>query len=302
MPLAGVGAPVRLLRTPAPAAALLLLASALAATAQVPAVSFSAVGQDDAANGRILSTLTVTLGYVDANANGRADPSSPAEPVYLDLDNSRTVTYGDVRLTPLGRYPAGSTVDVTNHDLHLTLVTPHGWVASTSQGAWLADLDANLQVSAGDVRLSGTFGEHVDASAGDRGAGLQAVQQATPTFSRVGYLDQDSDGRHDATEPLVFDLEPTGSAGSGRVSPGDLRLQPAGPGLDDGPSRAEFEALAAQGSAEDSGSVTVVDDDPAGGRSAWGLPETVLLLLGVANLAGLAVLFRRSARPRNPFK
>lgn len=287
-------------------AALCLTLTALPAQAQ--ATSFQVVAAGDAAEGKTLSGLQAGLGYVEANGNGRPDPAAPAEPVYLDADGSRTVTYGDLRLTAHGNYPAGSTVDVTNTDLNLVLAVPQGWIASTAQGAWLADLDGDRQVSAGDVRLSGGFGAHVLPGDGDLRTGLQQAQQATSALARIGYLDSDSDGGHDPAEPLVFDLDPSGSAGSGRVTAGDLRIQPGAPGLDNGPTRAEFDqatgktATGAPGGSGSTGGVTVVSDKSDAGGSGWGMPETVLLVLGLVNLAGLAVLYRRGQRPRNPFK
>lgn len=286
------------------AAALLLLA-VLAAPAQAQGATFAVVAQGDPAEGRTLSPLSAGIGYLEANGNGRADPAAPAEPVYLDADGSRSVTYGDVRLTAQGSYPAGSTVDVTNTDLGLALSNAPGWLASTAQGAWLVDMDGDRSVSAGDVRLSGSFGAHVLPGDGDVRTGLQQAQQATSSLNRIGYLDPDSNGRHDPAEAVYFDLDSSGSAGSGKVTAGDLRLQPGSPGLDNGPTRAEFDQAtgksSATGGSGSTGGVTLVNQ---GGKAAssWGMPETVLLVLGLVNLAGLAVLYRRSARPRNPFK
>jgi hypothetical protein len=284
-----------------------LVATAWAAPALAQGSIFAVIAQGDPANGRTLAGLTAGIGFFDANGNGRADPMAPAEPVYLDLDGSRSVSYGDVRLTGYGGYPAGSTADVTNGDLTLALAAPQGWIASTPQAAWYVDVDGDRQVSAGDVRLSGAFGSHVGASDGDLRTGLRPAQQATSSLGRLGYLDADSDGTHDATEAIVFDLDASGSADAGRVTAGDLRLTPSGPGLDDGPTRAEFDQATGKSATGGSGSgstggVTIVDHGEASQGSGWGLPETVLLVLGLVNLAGLVVLSRRTSRPRNPFK
>jgi hypothetical protein len=285
-----------------------LAATALSLPAQAQSSTFSVVAQGDAADGRTLSTLAAGagIGYFDADNDGAADPSSPTEPVYLDLDGSHSVSYGDVRLAAHGHYPAASTVDVTNADLSLPLTAPRGWLASTAQAAWYLDLDGNLQVSAGDLRLSDRFGGHVGAGDGDVRTPLQAAQTATPSFGRIGYVDGNSNGRADAGEGLYFDLDASGAPGSGKVNAGDLRVAPGGPGLDDGPTRAEFDQATGKASATggpgSTGGLTVVHDHETTRTSAWGTPETVLLVLALANLAGLAVLWRRDSRPRNPFK
>src|SRR5437667_333930 len=76
-----------------PLAALLLLA--LPAHAAGPAF-LAAVAPGDADNNLELHTARVTVGYLDANGNGHPD-TQPDEMLYLDLDASGSVTYGDLR-------------------------------------------------------------------------------------------------------------------------------------------------------------------------------------------------------------
>ncbi len=40
------------------------------------------------------------LAYLDANGNGRPDRIDPKEPLYLDMDASATISYGDVGILP----------------------------------------------------------------------------------------------------------------------------------------------------------------------------------------------------------
>jgi hypothetical protein len=284
-------------------AALALAALPLPALAQ--SAGFAAtVGGSDSGVQQPLQGLNTYLGYVDADGDARPEGGEPEEPVYLDLDGNRQVSYGDLRLTAVAGYPAGTSVVVGNQDFALALAVAPGWFARSGPN-WFVDVDGDRAVSAGDLRL-GASPSRVKSSDGDVRSGLEAVQTQMSQSLRVGYLDLDNDGSRDPSEAVYLDLDPSGSPGIGKATAGDLRLTPTGPGLDDGPTRAEFEAA---GRASDDGSgdaggdgVTLVGGDRDGGGSAWGTPETVLLILGLANLAGLSVLYRRSARPRNPFK
>ncbi len=141
------------------------------------------------------------------------------------------------------------------------------------------------------------------ASDSDARAALQPAQQQTSSLSRLGYLDLDSDNGRDAREPLIFDLDPNGSPGQGKATMGDLRLTPSGAAVDDSVSRAEFEAALAAAGVDATGAEP--QRTPDADKSTWGTPETLLAVLGLANLAGLAFVYtklRAGGAPRNPFK
>lgn len=286
-------------------AALAVAALAFPAAAQSGGLA-TVVAQSDSGVQQQLQAMNTGLGYVDADGDARADGEEPDEPVYLDLDGNRQVSYGDLRLTAIAGYPAGTSVAVGNQDLALPLAGLPGWFARTATGsAWFVDVDDSRSVSAGDVRLGATA-SRVRSSDSDLRAGLEAVQNQMPQGLRVGYLDLDSDGARDASEAVYLDLDVTGSPGIGKVTAGDLRLSPTGPGLDNGPTRAEFDQATGKtsetGGSGSTGGVTIVDRESKSDGSAWGMPETVLLILGLVNLAGLVVLYRRGQRPKNPFK
>jgi hypothetical protein len=288
-----------------PLAVAVLMAAGLTAVSAQTDSTFSVIALGDGFEGRSIVATNTLLGFTDLDSDGRADAGEPDETVYLDIDGSRSVTYGDVRLSTFLDYAAGTTVAATNRDLGRALTTAQGWIASTSTGTWVMDVDGDRAISVGDVRFSATFGDRVLAGDADLRTSLQPAQQQTSSLSRLGYLDLDSDNARDPREPLIFDLDPNGSPGQGKATNGDLRLTPVGPGVDDTLSRAEFEdAIGKAGVQQQNGSYerTVVETE---GGSSWGMPETVLLLLALVNLAGLAFVYTRlrsGGAPRNPFK
>ena len=275
----------------------LLLAVLLTSTAA--AAPFGTVAGDEASLGKPLSTLNTGLGFIDANGNGRADVSEPGEPVYLDVDGSRSATYGDLRLTAALGYAAGTSVDVLNADAGHVLATPGGWFSTTPAGAWIVDLDGDRTVSLGDLRMA-PFGGRVVASDADLRAPLQAAQQQVTSSARVGYVDLDGDRARDAAEPVYLDLDPSGTPGNGQVSNGDLRLAASGPGLEpDTPTRAEFEAALSEAGVETGADGSFARDQ----ASAWDTPTVLALVLGLANLVGLVYVVgqvRKAREPRHP--
>jgi hypothetical protein len=235
------------------------------------------------------------IGYMDANGNGRPDGTDPAEPVYFDLDGTHTVTYGDVRLSGFLHYAAGTWVNITNSDVGRVLVQPTGWFGTTALKAWVLDLDNSRSLTVGDLRMD-PFGTRVQA--GETGS-IEPAQAQTSGTARVGHVDLDGDRARAAGEPIYLDTDPSLTAGSGRVSTGDMRLTPSGPGLDDAPTRAEFDALQRR-SGVDPATGTATSHD-----SGWHGPQLVLLALGLLDLAGVAYVYslvRKGAPPHNPFK
>lgn len=284
-------------------ATLLTVALAPAAGAQASTAAIAApVTAADVDAGESLSTLAAGIGYVDADGDGQPDMSVPDEPVYLDVDGSQTVSFADVRLTGFGNYVAGSQVALTNQDLGLPL-RARGAFGSVD-GAWYADTDGSTTVSAGDVRITPSFGGKVAASDGQAGASLGNVNSAP----RMGFLDLDDDLRYDSGETLFIDVEAQGTPDAGRISAGDLRMHPLGFAADDAPTRGEFEDLQRSvglDPAGEGGDGVIVRTDVDEASSAWTAPVVLAFLLGVANIVGLGVVYsmmRRTQRPRNPFK
>jgi len=238
-----------------------------------------------------LSSIGASLGYVDANLNGRIDGLAPDEPVYLDVDHEGTVSYGDVRLTAFLDAPAGSTVDVTNRDYGLRLAQPTPWFSSTPSGAWYIDADSSGSVSAGDVRV---WGDNAPGKVppGDALAGtaLKGAQVGASSFNRLAIRDTNGNGRYDVGEVLYLDVDNNMGGGSGRVSPGDLRITPAGPYTDPLAVANDGTPLAT-GTANNAAKAT---------PDSWRSLDWILVALAVANLAGFVILARQN-RPKNPF-
>ena len=126
------------------------------------------------------------------NANGQFDPG---EGVYVDLDDSQTVTAGDLRNVPVAGFAAGTIVAVGNVDIGIPLiffqvlerfadVAPADLLYSAGEAAYL-DADNSLQVSAGDTRRTATAGfaagSVVAAGDADIGQGIQRFN-TTPHF------------------------------------------------------------------------------------------------------------------------
>ncbi|MES2154950.1 MAG: hypothetical protein V4510_07415 [bacterium] len=253
-----------------------LLAILLAPAASAAFVSEVAGGDTD--NGIALVLQHAAFTFIDGNANGHLDSAAPREPIYLDLDASGTVTYGDERLTPFGHYAGHTQVDLTDADAGRALAAAPGWFARSNAG-WVADLDNSGTLTAGDLRL-GADGATPIATAQATGEILR-VQGTPGTLFHMGqgaslYLDTDS-----------------WTAGGGQVSPGDVRII-AGPFA--------TEPVAPQPPASP---VPAQDSTPAAtahqAADSWRSLDWVLVGLAVANLAGLAML-AKAQRPKNPFK
>src|ERR1051326_275535 len=220
------------------AALLVAFPSSAQPAAAGPIVSVVSAG--DAQQGLALQFYgAATLAFADSNGNGQADGQAPQEAVYLDLDGTHSATYADVRLTPLLGYPAGSLVDAANADAGRSLRVAPGWFASAANGAWYVDADGSHAVSAGDVRLTSNVGSRVAPGDADAGTALSQAQANVAVSNRVGFADANGDGVHQATEPIVLDLDASGGAGAGHLSPGDVRLRLAGFGVDDSVTHAE---------------------------------------------------------------
>lgn len=229
--------PVRLLAL-APAALLLAALPAQAATQPL----LAAVEAGDADLGLGLAAFQPFVDFNDVNGNGVADLGDPDETVYLDLDGDHTVSYGDVRLTAFLAYPALSVADTTNRDIGRVLKDLRGWFARDAAGAWYFDSDAGGAVNPGDLALTGAApGTKVRPGSADIGTALTGVQGTLPPGQRIGWVDADRDSRRDGGEAIYVDLDANRA-----VSRGDLRVTPGGLGLDNNPTRAEYEALAAQ--------------------------------------------------------
>jgi hypothetical protein len=277
-------------------ALLLGLALLLPTAVGAQSASVAAVGAGDPDLGKGLALLSATFGYVDANGNGRPDAASPSETLYLDVDGQRGVTYGDLRLTSFTPHLAGTYVDASNGDLGLDLSALPGWFASTQAGAWFADLDNTLTVTAGDVRLTGGLAR-IGAGDADLQAQLRPAAGSPGSLARLGAVDADGDGRHTGGERLVLDV-----GGDGKVGAGDLGLRASGPGRDDGPSRLEFEDALRQAGVESGEDGFETVEGTGGGSGGLRAVDVLLLGLGLVNLAGLVLLWRRGpGRPRNPF-
>jgi hypothetical protein len=217
-----------------------VLVTALPAQAAVLGfVSPVQAGDPDA--GVRLETLLMYPSYVDANGNGLLDYKEPDETMYLDLDASNTVTFNDMRFTNFFTYGAGSAVDYTNRDFGRTLNRANGWFARTTGGDWYFDTNADRKVSVSDVILTGPdAGQKVSATNGAVGMALTSVQDQASQALRVGWSDSNGNQARDVSEAVYIDLNFDRQA-----SVGDLRVKATGLGLDNEPTRAEFESTVA---------------------------------------------------------
>lgn len=229
------------MRLPVIALLLVLLASALPAQGAGP--SFAApVRPGDGDLGTALISFLAPVGFVDANGNGAVDAVQPDEALYLDLDASRTVSFGDLRLTGFLTYAAGSSVDQSNRDFGRFLATPTGWFAHDGPQRWYFDSDASKTVSLADVRITGDAqGSKVRVGDPDAGAALTQVQAiANPPKLRVGWADADRDNVRQLTEAVYLDVNL-----NSEVDAGEVRFTTTGLGLDNEPTRGEFDAAVA---------------------------------------------------------
>jgi hypothetical protein len=272
-------------------AALLLLAL----PAHADATGFlTTVAPGDADMNLELHTSRVTVGYIDGNGNSRPD-TVPDEMLYLDLDASGSVTYGDLRLSAFDTYAPGTVVDITNRDAGRGLTPlPNAWFAQGG-GAWVLDVDNSGSVTAGDVAFAAAPAKVMP---GDSRVGQGLTRPSgTPTNS-YGWTSQ---GARDVAKTFYIDLDGF-STGGGRTSPGDLRVSPLGLAPDNAPSRAEFEQAQKAAAAQPPTAAPAAGISP----SAWRTLDWFLVGLGILNVVGLAAIARQvnhlRGPPRNPFK
>lgn len=307
----------RALVGPAAALALLAVASLLAPAAAQTAAHplFAFVERGDADLGDATQARNAPVSFFDADGNGKLGAAAPAEPVYLDLDDSRSVTYGDLRLTGIGPYTAGTLVDVPDQDIGRALNTVLGQFTTKGASQWVIDNDADGKLTPGDLLLGTTVVRIVPGDAG-AGQGLDEVPAQSLPRGVVNWIDANHDGRIQPGESVYVDADATGAAGAGRVSPGDLRITPtgfavqapapvasvpatpgstaqSGDGLGATPSGALATGSGSQAAAERTGLLS--NASPV---------EIILLVLVLVNVIGLVVVARRVAaqKPKNPFK
>jgi hypothetical protein len=271
-------------------AALLII---LALPASTAGTFMATVGASDPLIDRPLTAIAGGgLGYIDGNTNGHPDAVDPDEPVYLDVDLSHTVNYGDVRLTPFLDHPAGSLVGLPDRDFGRPLIAPNGGIATAAAGIPFVDMDNSGTISPGDVRLGDASGSKVAAGDADVGTALTPVSPFGGD-NRIAYVDSNQDRVHQSAEALFVDRDGNG-AGAGRVSAGDLRLTTLGFG-------AEGAASSGATPASDLGGTP----PSAAASQGWRTVDYVLVGLCIVNLAGLVIVYRASTaerRPRSPFK
>jgi hypothetical protein len=286
------------MRVPVPSRLAASTLVALALTLVVPAASAWASPADGSSPelGKAFADVTATLSFIDADGDGQPDASAPDEPVYLDLDGSQTVSYGDLRLTSFGPYPAGTLVDVANRDEARQLTTAGGWFGALG-GAWYADLDGDSRLSEGDVRLDGAAaGTKADDATPGVGQALRLPPMAASPRGHLDHVDADRDGHLAVGSPLFVDAD-----GDGQASAGDLRLANWGFGAESGPSPAEL--AAARDAALAAAAVAKASAEEP--EPSWTVPQLLGVLIGLVAVAGVAHLYMRSrgpAAPRNPFK
>ncbi len=252
------------MRLLAPAA--LLLSLALCTGPAAALVSF--VASTDADAGAPYRPMNGRIAWIDADLNGQPGHTMPAEPIYLDADGSASVSYGDLRLTSYGSLPPGTGVGVSDSDLGLPLLGTKAWFAATDAGIWYIDMDQNVRVSVGDLRLQGEdAGTRVAAGAPDAGQTLNRQQIQMVESVRLGWSDPNGNNVVDPGESLYLDLA-NDAVSRTRVDVGDLRLAtrphqpavapaadplPAAPNDPDGPSRAEGDGTGAEAQTSPSG-------------------------------------------------
>ncbi len=265
--------------------ALLLFALATQVTAATTPF-LAEVKSGDPDSNQSLQTLHGAVAFLDANGNGKPDASVPDEPVYLDLDGSNSVSYGDLRLTGYGPLASGTVVGVTDSDAGRALdLLPNAWF-STAGTTWILDVDGSRTISAPDIR----FGD-APTRIGSTDSGL-GQSLSRPASAQVGSLGFVGSGPRDILGVVYVDLDSL-TSGGGRATIGDLRLHPAG-----------FAAPAS--------SVNPSDPSASDGRLApaqdagFRLLDGILVVLSLLNLAGLLFVVRSVNQlrgpPKNPFK
>lgn len=273
-----------------PAVAALALVSILVMPVQAQDSLHSRVVSGHADMGASLIHTPAKVGYLDADLDGTIDAATPDEPVYFDLDGNGRVTYGDMRLTPFGAYPAGTLVNLTNRDYGLILATPQGWFAFRDGNLAAFDADFSGTLSLGDVRLDGTKPRAGDP---DMGQTLVLAQTASPS-QRVGYLDRNNDRLRQFDEPIYLDMDTHLASGMGKVSEGDIAIRLGMFGEENHVTRAEFDALKTTPAGQPGGIAA-----PTGP----GMFQYLLVALALLNLGGLVYVVREVNRmkPRNPY-
>ncbi len=246
---------------------------------------FSFVASTDSDNGAVFRATNARVAWLDADLNGQPGHTTPQEPIYMDVDGSGTISYGDLRLTPYGRFPAGSAVGVSDGDLGLALHGTKAWFASTTGGEWLIDMDQNVRASVGDLRVQGSQAG-TRLAAGDPGLDQALTRQQLQVSEsvRVGWSDPNGNGVVDPGESIYLDLvKQTGSRTV--IETGDVRLtsasfDPDGAGSDppaDTPTGGE--------------SAPPSDSPPSGGPAdREARPDGFTRILSIVNLVGLVAL------------
>lgn len=281
---------------------ILVLGSLVLATLAVPAGAAGAapyatqvLASDPDARLNV-ETILAPAGYVDANGNDAFDLAEPDETMYLDLDDSGTVSFGDLRLNGFFSYAAGSAADYTNRDFGRVLEPARGWFARDAGGAWFFDADASRTVSLGDLRITGDQpGAKVGPGDAGLGAALAPVQESLTPAIRVGWNDVNGNQRRDLVEAVYLDVNV-----DRQVTPGELRLRATGLGLDDEATRGELAAAVSRLEARDAqlaaeqAALAARDGDLAAqvgrlGESVGSLGSW-LLMLGLFTFAGLALV------------
>ncbi|MHB8633303.1 MAG: hypothetical protein ACYDBQ_04950 [Thermoplasmatota archaeon] len=267
----------------------------LVAAAQAAAPAFlSVVVESDSDIAEPLQPQPALVMWYDANGNQKLDLSSPAEPVYLEIANGQSVTYGDIRLTPFANYPAQSVVDLADRDVGRPL-SGASWVGSDG-GTWYADVDGNHAVSAGDIRMGSTL-EMVAPGDSAIGHGLSMADTGGLPRGQVW-----APANRGVAGPLYVDPAPYGP-GARSVGPGFLRIQATGFFAEAAPAPVTVTVTKLPvATSPPTTAATVVTVAPSpGGFSAM---ELLLALVGIVNLVGLVIVARRlpKAPPRNPFQ
>ncbi len=179
-------------------------------------------------NGHAHRSLVITRTCVTNGVNGQFDFG---EIMYRDTDNSAAVSIGDVRLTAVGAFAAGSTVAAGNADIGTALILFDSTPVPTDRHAenvtangifdpgenMYRDTDNSAAVSIGDVRLTavGAFaaGSTVAALEGDIGTALILFDSTpVPTERHADADDLDGDGVCNHADPNDFSFDSDGDA------------------------------------------------------------------------------------------
>jgi len=276
---------------------LLLLAVVCLLALPAHALATPVLAQVKAGDADINATLEnfqAGIGYYDGNVNGHFD-TVPDEPAYIDVDNSHSVSYGDLRLTAFAGHASGVSVLLADIDMGRPLAMPNNaWFLRTTDGSWAIDMDASSTLTAGDIVFPAGTPAKADAATPGLGGRLARVEG-----SQVGMLSS-LHREHDADTVLYAEMD-SFTTGAGRVSAGDLRLTPAAAAA----GAATTTGTAASGAMGGSDGAAA----PAAATSAppaWRTLDWLLVGVGVLNLVGLVAVARMvnhlRGPPRNPFK